>query len=155
MPTSYPIILAHGICPFDKLIQPFSDMDNRDDDRFHYFRKIRSTLRQNGFLAFHSRVSWAAGLERRASDLKKEISKITENFSNWARVHIVAHSMGGLDARMMIFKYQMQDRVASLTTIGTPHLDGTPQGCRSLHRESAEEDRRHYGSIYRFWSITY
>lgn len=122
MPTAYPIILAHGICPFDKLIQPFSDMDNRDDDRLHYFRKIRSTLRQNGFLAFHSRVRWAADLERRASDLKKEITRITENFSRWRRVHIIAHSMGGLDARQMIFKYQMQDQVASLTTIGAPHM---------------------------------
>jgi len=122
VPTTYPIILAHGICPIDKLIQPFSDLDNRDDDRLHYFRKIRSTLRENGFLAFHSRVSWAADLERRASDLKKEITRITENFSKWARVHIIAHSMGGLDARHMIFRHQMQDRVASLTTIGTPHL---------------------------------
>jgi triacylglycerol lipase len=122
VPTTYPIILAHGICPFDKLIQPFSDVDNRDDDRLHYFREIRSTLRQNGFLAFHSRVSWAADLERRASDLKKEITRVTEDFSRWERVHIIAHSMGGLDARHMIFRYQMQDRVASLTTIGTPHL---------------------------------
>ena len=120
--TSYPIILAHGICPFDKVLRPFSDIDNRDDDRFHYFRKIRSTLRQNGFIAFHSRVSWASDLGRRASDLKREITRITENFQRWPRVHIIAHSMGGLDARQMIFEYQMQDRVASLSTIGTPHL---------------------------------
>jgi triacylglycerol lipase len=30
--------------------------------------------------------------------------------------------MGGLDARQMIFTYRMNDRVVSLTTIGTPHL---------------------------------
>ena len=29
--------------------------------------------------------------------------------------------MGGLDARMMIYQYKMDDRVASLTTLGTPH----------------------------------
>ena len=122
MRTSYPIILAHGIFPFDKVLRPFSNIDNRDDDRFQYFRKIRSTLRQNGFLAFHSRVSWASDLGRRASDLKREITRITENFQRWPRVHIIAHSMGGLDARQMIYEYQMQDRVASLSTIGTPHL---------------------------------
>ena len=122
MPTSYPIILAHGICPFDKIIRPFSELDNLEDDRLHYFRKIRTILRQNGFVAFHSRVSWAASIERRASDLKKEITRITENFSKWTRVHIIAHSMGGLDARQMIHEYQMEDQVASLTTIGTPHL---------------------------------
>lgn len=120
--SSSPIILAHGITPFDRVIHPFSEIDNRDDDRFHYFRKIRSSLIENGFLAFHSRVSWASGLDRRSSDLKKEIGRITENFSRWPKVHIIAHSMGGLDARQMIFRYQMQDRIASLTTIGTPHL---------------------------------
>ena len=120
--STYPIILAHGICPFDRVIRPFSNIDNPDDDRFHYFRKIRSTLIQNGFTAFHSRVSWASKLDSRASDLKEEIIKITENFSKWPRVHIIAHSMGGLDARQMIYKYKMQDRVVSLTTIGTPHL---------------------------------
>jgi triacylglycerol lipase len=122
VPTSYPIVLAHGICPFDRVIRPFSSIDNMEDDRLHYFRKIRSTLRQNGFLAFHSRVSWAGGLARRASDLKKEITRLTENFLRWPKVHIIAHSMGGLDARCMIYKYRMHDRVASLTTIGTPHL---------------------------------
>lgn len=118
----FPVILAHGISPFDRVIRPFSEIDNRDDDRFHYFRKIRSSLIEKGFLAFHSRVSWASDLDRRSSDLKKEIEKITKNFSIWPKVHIIAHSMGGLDARQMIFKYHMQDRIASLTTIGTPHL---------------------------------
>lgn len=117
-----PIILAHGICPFDKVTRPFSSLDNRDDDRFHYFRKIRSTLMANNYVAFHSRVSWASDLNKRASDLKGEIARITENFSRWQKVHIIAHSMGGLDARLMIYQYQLQDRVASLTTIGTPHL---------------------------------
>lgn len=121
MAFTSPIILAHGISPFDRVIRPFSNIDNRDDDRFHYFRKIRSALIEHGFLAFHSRVSWASNLDRRASDLRKEIIKITENFSKWPRVHIIAHSMGGLDARHMIYKYRMQDRVASLTTLGTPH----------------------------------
>lgn len=122
MKTSYPIILAHGICPFDKVLRPFSVRDNGDNDRFHYFRKIRSTLGENGFLTFHSRVSWASDLERRASDLRKEITRLTDNFSTWPRVHIIAHSMGGLDARLMIYRYRIEDRIASLTTIGTPHL---------------------------------
>lgn len=112
---SFPIILAHGISPFDRVIHPFSEIDNRDDDRCHYFRKIRSSLIKNGYLAFHNRVGWT-------SDLKKEITRITKNFTRWPKVHIIAHSMGGLDARQMIFRYQMQDRIASLTTIGTPHL---------------------------------
>ncbi|MBA3440870.1 MAG: hypothetical protein H0T92_13475, partial [Pyrinomonadaceae bacterium] len=35
------------------------------------------------------------------------------------------HSMGGLDARHMIVHQEMADRIASLTTIGTPHLGTT------------------------------
>jgi triacylglycerol lipase len=40
-------------------------------------------------------------------------------------VNIVAHSMGGLDARYAIARLGLASRVASLTTIGTPHV-GTP-----------------------------
>ena len=122
MTTSFPIILAHGITPFDRIMNPFLFRRNRDDDRFNYFRNIRSTLIKDGFKVFHSRVSWAAELDRRAQDLKDEIIRITDYFSKWQSVHIIAHSMGGLDSRLMIYKYRMEDHIASLTTIRTPHL---------------------------------
>lgn len=43
------------------------------------------------------------------------------------RIHIVAHSMGGLDARCMISQdmSSLQNRIASLSTIATPHR-GSP-----------------------------
>jgi triacylglycerol lipase len=40
-------------------------------------------------------------------------------------VHIIAHSMGGLDARHMLYDGRNEgfhDKIASVTTIGTPHL---------------------------------
>jgi triacylglycerol esterase/lipase EstA (alpha/beta hydrolase family) len=38
-------------------------------------------------------------------------------------VHIIAHSMGGLDARHLIVDIvTMADKVGTLATIGTPHL---------------------------------
>src|SRR5262245_36086892 len=37
------------------------------------------------------------------------------------KVHVIAHSMGGLDARHMVSRLDMHERVLSLTTIGTPH----------------------------------
>ena len=40
-------------------------------------------------------------------------------------VHLIGHSLGGLDSRFLISKLGMADRVLSLTTIGTPH-HGTP-----------------------------
>lgn len=120
--ASLPIILAHGICPFHRLLPFDSCRDNRADDRFHYFRKIRSTLISRGFTAFHAGVSWSSSVERRALDLRNAILRLTHSFSRWPRVHIIAHSMGGLDARTMIYRYRMEKQVVSLTTIGTPHL---------------------------------
>lgn len=118
----YPIILAHGICRFDQLLNVSFGTDNQDDDRLHYFKCIRSTLMEDGFTVFHSNVEWAAGVETRADQLKDQLRKYTKEFKDHAKVHIIAHSMGGLDARQMIYKHRMEDRVASLTTIGTPHL---------------------------------
>src|SRR6185369_6230360 len=37
------------------------------------------------------------------------------------KVNILAHSMGGLDARFAIARLGLADRVASLTTVATPH----------------------------------
>jgi triacylglycerol lipase len=49
--------------------------------------------------------------------------------SGAAKINIIAHSMGGLDARHMFFNDRhagkIHERVASLTTISTPHW-GTP-----------------------------
>ena len=41
------------------------------------------------------------------------------------KVIIIAHSMGGLDARYMIARLRMADRVAALITLSTPHR-GSP-----------------------------
>lgn len=125
MPTQWPILLAHGIFPFHRLLQPALGKDNARDDRFHYFRNIRSALMQEGYTVFHTRVSWAGSLEQRAADLRREVIRITRNFTRWPRVHVLAHSMGGLDARCMLYRFRMEARVASVTTIGTPHW-GSP-----------------------------
>jgi len=130
---SYPIILAHGIYPFHFLFPPFLCKDNTANDGFHYFRGIRSALIGAGFKVFHSRVSWGGRLDQRANQLRDEIQKITERFARWPKVHIIAHSMGGLDARWMIYKHNFPQRIASLTTIGTPH-HGSPEAERRLKR---------------------
>jgi triacylglycerol lipase len=52
----------------------------------------------------------------RARQLREQILDWTDE-----PVNIVAHSMGGLDARYLITHLGMADRVRSLTTIATPH----------------------------------
>jgi triacylglycerol lipase len=128
---TYPIILAHGVFRFDVLWNAPRKIDNVDDpklDRRHYFKGIRTMLKQKGFDAYHSNVAWGAGVEKRAQDLKKNVLKILA-VTGAPKVNIIAHSMGGLDSRHMLFNDRVKDRiherVASLTTISTPH-EGSP-----------------------------
>lgn len=123
-----PIVLAHGIARLDFFIDTVVRTLNLSlydfslvSDRFHYFKGIASFLKKHGFEVFHSNVSFAADVSTRAKDLKKEVCRILRETGH-ERVHIIGHSMGGLDARHMIVKEGMEDRVASVTTIGTPHL---------------------------------
>lgn len=123
--TKYPIILAHGIYRFDKIFPPAFSPDNSKDDSRHYFKNIRSMLMGHGYTVFHSSVDWGGSLATRAKDLRDQIRLFTDNFTTHEKLHIIAHSMGGLDARKMLYEYQMNDKVVSLTTIGAPH-HGSP-----------------------------
>lgn len=124
MPT-YPILLAHGIARFDILREHFVNRLglNNDSlpDRFHYFRNIHSHLTASRFEVHHTTVGFAGPLEERAEDLRKQVERVLARPPGRSKVHIIAHSMGGLDARYMITKLGMASRVCSLTTIGTPH----------------------------------
>jgi triacylglycerol lipase len=128
---TFPIILAHGVCRFDILWNESLDVDNNDDpkiDRLNYFRGVRTVLKAQGYQVFHSKVAWAASVDERAADLKDSLSKILDE-TNAEKVNIIAHSMGGLDTRHMMFNDRnagrIHERVASLTTISTPHA-GSP-----------------------------
>lgn len=126
--NKYPIILAHGIARFDFLVEYFIKnfavfglSPSAMNDGLHYFKGIARHLRNHGFDVYHTSVSFAAGVERRAADLRDEVNKVLQ-LKGADKVHIIAHSMGGLDARHMIVRLDMAGKVASLTTIGTPHL---------------------------------
>lgn len=126
MTSTHPIILAHGITRPDYLIDFIMRKLNLHDyslvvDRFHYFKGIASHLRRHNFEVYTTSVSFAANVETRAQDLAREVQKILEHTGH-LKVHIIGHSMGGLDARHMIVDENMAGCVASLTTIGTPHL---------------------------------
>jgi triacylglycerol lipase len=124
---TFPIILTHGVCRFDKVINDIFKLDNNDDpklDMLHYFRGLRTMLKSNGFCVYHSNVSWAADVETRAEDLRRNIEYVLQK-ENAPKVNVIAHSMGGLDSRHMLFagrnSNRIHERIASLTTISTPH----------------------------------
>ena len=128
---TFPIVLAHGVCRFDVLINDVLQLDNNDDsrmDRLHYFRGIRTMLNAKGFCVYHSKVSWAADVNTRAEDLRINIEAVLRK-EKAKKVNIIAHSMGGLDSRHMLFNgrksNRIHERIASLTTISTPHAGTT------------------------------
>lgn len=125
----YPIVLAHGIARFDvitdKLLHrswnPLQWDLGRAFDHLHYFKGITSYLRDHDLRVHATRVQFAPSAEVRADNLQQEVMNLIQT-GDCEKVHIIGHSMGGLDARRMIIRHNMADYVASVTSIGTPHL---------------------------------
>mmetsp|Transcript_33915 Transcript_33915/g.57010 ORF Transcript_33915/g.57010 Transcript_33915/m.57010 type:complete len:296 (+) Transcript_33915:111-998(+) len=112
--TKYPVIFAHGLLGFDNLkVANFA---------LPYWRGILEDLRESGCEAYVTRVPPTASIASRAAKLGESISKITKDSG---KVNVIAHSMGGLDARYFIAKQGGGDVVASLTTLATPHRGST------------------------------
>src|SRR5262249_40078789 len=85
-----------------------------------YFRGIPEALRAAGNLVPDPpELSSAGSVKQRAADLKKYLESHGDVVDR--KVHLIAHSMGGLDSRYMISRLGMADRILSLTTLGTPH----------------------------------
>lgn len=107
-PPRFPIVLCHGLLGFDKIgIQGFV--------LARYFNGIPEDLQAQGCTVHITEVSPSSHVRVRANQLKKQI------FCHDGKVNLIAHSMGGLDARYMISRLDGAERVASLTTIATPH----------------------------------
>src|SRR5258708_6013617 len=109
-----PIVLVHGLLGFDKLAMGAWTLT-------HYFRGIPELLRAAGNRVLVARLNPIGGTAERAAQLKA----LLDAESRTEPVHLIAHSMGGLDSRYMISRLGMAPRVLSLTTIGTPHR-GSP-----------------------------
>jgi triacylglycerol lipase len=138
----YPVVLAHGLLGFDELRVAGPLLPG-----VHYWRGITEALRHAGVSVFTTSVPASASIEERATVLRDEIiiklrtattlessgesSSNADDAVNGVRdaadakhangINIIAHSMGGLDARYMISRLSCPVPVRSLTTIATPH----------------------------------
>ncbi len=108
----YPVVLAHGFLGFDEL--------RVGGKRHDYFRGVPAVLEEEGAVVHRARVAKVAAIAARAGELAAFIEALPAR-----RVNVVAHSMGGLDARYAVARLGLDRKIASLTTVGTPHL-GTP-----------------------------
>ncbi len=107
MKTKYPVVLAHGIIL-------------KDFKFFRAFGKIEKILKAEGCRVYTSKTDGFGTIENNAEQLKADVLDILSS-ENAEKVNIIAHSKGGLDAKYMIERLGMQDKVASLTTLCTPH----------------------------------
>jgi triacylglycerol lipase len=111
----FPIILLHGIFAFGRLkLGPVT---------VNYFGRIGRALSDRGHAILSPCTHWSAPVAQRASLLKEKILPWVEQQNQ--RAIIIAHSMGGLDARYMISRLGMDRHIAALLTIATPHR-GSP-----------------------------
>jgi len=108
----YPVVLAHGLFGFDEI--------RLGSARHAYFRGVPARLERSGVDVRLASVARVGSIAERARELVECIEAI-----GTPKVNVVAHSMGGLDARYAISRLGLGSKVASLTTIGTPHR-GTP-----------------------------
>ncbi|MCH5187802.1 MAG: hypothetical protein J1F63_05320 [Oscillospiraceae bacterium] len=105
--TKYPIMLVHGI-----------GGDDRAGKR--YWGRIPAALRDNGARVFFGGQDSNASAENNALKLKATALRMLKE-TGAEKLNIIVHSKGGLDSRYMISRLNMAERVASLTTLSTPH----------------------------------
>ena len=113
------IVLHHGLFGYDSVgVGKF---------RWAYFQGIDRAIRKLGNPLIVTKVHPTGGVTRRATELKAAIENglASLNGDGHGKIILVAHSLGGLDARYMIHQLGMADRVAALLTVTTPHR-GSP-----------------------------
>jgi triacylglycerol lipase len=106
--TKYPIVLVHGIGFRDKTFL------------MNYWGSIPVELRKNGAKVYYGGQDAYGIVANNAELLKQQVIAVL-NETGSAKVNIIAHSRGGIEARYMISKLGMAEKVSSLTTIATPH----------------------------------
>lgn len=107
MASKYPIILAHGLAAKQLRIM-------------NAFGRIGEELEKEGYKVFVADTDGFGSVEHNAEQLRDYINRVLI-LTGAEKVNIIAHSKGGLDSKYMITKLGMEDKVASLTTLCTPH----------------------------------
>lgn len=104
--TRAPVILTHGF--------------NAGKEGMWSFHEVEEALEADGHDVHAAEVPAFDSVPVRAAYLGAFIDEVREATGS-SHVHIVAHSMGGLDSRYLISELGYGDRVLTLTTISSPH----------------------------------
>lgn len=104
----YPMILCHGYGSVAGLVRPSA------------LHLPCMTLRKYGVHAFAPNTLPYGEISIRAQEWVDKLRFLKDTYG-YEKFNIIGHSMAGLDIRYAIAKLGIQDIVASLTTIATPH----------------------------------
>jgi len=136
---NYPVILVHGIAMTDQKLV------------FSSWGKIPDILKEYGVDVYMGNTDAWGSIASNAEIIKNTIDTVL-NDTGKKKVNIIAHSKGGLDSRMMIWKYNYGDKVASLTTVSTPHhgsmVADLVQSAKPLHTKAVKRSLEVLGKIY-------
>ncbi len=124
--TRYPLVLIHG-AGFRDLKWPV------------YWGRIPKALEARGATVRYGLQDCWASTETNAAEIVRRIHEILAE-TGAEKVNLIAHSKGGLEARMAASSLGAGAKIASITTIATPHrgsrtvdlLFGMPKGLFSL-----------------------
>lgn len=104
----HPVVLMHGFGLMAVLL------------RGGHLHEEALYMRQHGIQAYAPNVSPYHTVPDRAALWASRMTHVLQE-TKARKLNLIAHSMGGLDARYLITKLGMHDRVASLITVSTPH----------------------------------
>lgn len=97
------VVLLRGMFGFSRMLW------------WEYFHGAPKMLESMGFHVIVPKLPWGETIARRSAFLAGALK------DHEGPLHLVGHSMGGLDARHYITRLGGHEKVASLTTISTPH----------------------------------
>ena len=87
-----------------------------------YWHGIDQALAAQGYDVLVTEVHRSAGVATRAAQLRQQIVRHLNRFDReHEKVAIIAHGVGGLDARFAVSRLGLGERVSALCTVGTPH----------------------------------
>lgn len=110
----YPVVFVHGMAGFEKL--------GAGPLKTPYWAGVVEDFEERGETVYVTVTPPYDTSEIRAASLAEQIDAILEK-TGAAKVNIVAHSQGGLDARVLVSPAGLGygDKVATVSTISTPH----------------------------------
>jgi triacylglycerol lipase len=109
-----PVVMHHGMFGFGNL--------KAGPIEISYFHGIDRAIAAVGHRVIVSRVHPTAGVEKRAGQLRDTILRELPFLSpRGEKIVLIAHSLGGLDARFMLSRMDMAQHVSTLLTVSTPH----------------------------------